>query len=281
MLSSSSSKITVNFGNVATNYAQFRNDLPDELLESLKLRGIHFDKKKVVDLGAGTGVLTRALHEAGAHVIGVEPSAELIEEAKQIDEKSGFSIEYVQAFADATSLPEKRFDLITVLRAWHWFDRKKTLAEIRRILKEDGKLLVIDSGFLTKNNVVADSIAFIKERLPDGAIKPAGSKADSKQMINSFPVEWFKEWEDHEFALQETYKFDYTVTFSNEAWCGRLGSLSWMANCDPKHRKQILQDLYNLLETKYEGMVHQIEHGCYIAILQKENRRNMTNRINM
>jgi len=36
----------VNFGNVAKNYARFRNDLPDELLESLKLRGIVFDGKK-------------------------------------------------------------------------------------------------------------------------------------------------------------------------------------------------------------------------------------------
>ncbi|MDF1997209.1 hypothetical protein [Peribacillus frigoritolerans] len=43
----------VNFGNVAKNYAQYRNDLPDELLESLKLRGIDFNNKKVVDLGSG------------------------------------------------------------------------------------------------------------------------------------------------------------------------------------------------------------------------------------
>ncbi|MES9740342.1 class I SAM-dependent methyltransferase, partial [Peribacillus frigoritolerans] len=79
----------VNFGNVAKNYVQYRNDLPVELLESLKLRGIDFNNKKVVDLGSGTGVLSRVLHNEGAAVVGVEPSAELIEQAKVIDKSEG------------------------------------------------------------------------------------------------------------------------------------------------------------------------------------------------
>ncbi|PYZ93028.1 hypothetical protein CR194_07460 [Salipaludibacillus keqinensis] len=68
----------VNFGNVAKSYANYRNDLPVELLDSLKLRGIDFLNRRVADLGSGTGVLSRALHKAGAEVIGVEPSTELL-----------------------------------------------------------------------------------------------------------------------------------------------------------------------------------------------------------
>ena len=80
-------KMDVNFGHVAKNYAQYRNDLPDELLKSLTLRGISFEGKKVVDLGCGTGVLSRALQKEGANVVGVEPALALIEEALTIDAK--------------------------------------------------------------------------------------------------------------------------------------------------------------------------------------------------
>ncbi|MBP3953086.1 class I SAM-dependent methyltransferase [Bacillus suaedae] len=88
----------VNFGNVAKDYARYRNDLPIELLESLKLRGINFNNKKVADLGCGTGVLSRALHREGAVVVGVEPSKELIQEAKQIDGNEGYMIDYVNTY---------------------------------------------------------------------------------------------------------------------------------------------------------------------------------------
>src|SRR5699024_10291234 len=86
-------KMDVNFGHVAKNYAQYRNDLPDELLKSLTLRGISFEGKKVVDLGCGTGVLSRALQKEGANVVGVEPALALIEEALTIDAKKGYRID--------------------------------------------------------------------------------------------------------------------------------------------------------------------------------------------
>ncbi|MEW5597144.1 class I SAM-dependent methyltransferase, partial [Peribacillus frigoritolerans] len=148
----------VNFGNVAKNYAQYRNDLPVELLESLKLRGIDFNNKKVVDLGSGTGVLSRVLHNEGAAVVGVEPSAELIEQAKVIDKSEGNIIEYINTFAESTTLDNGLFDYVTVLRAWHWFNREKTLDEIKRILAKKGKLIVMDSGCISKSKVIDDTL---------------------------------------------------------------------------------------------------------------------------
>lgn len=259
----------VNFGNVAKNYARFRNDLPAELLEGLKLRRVSFNDKKVVDLGSGTGVLCRTMQKEGAAVIGVEPSIELIEEAIEIDKDEGCEIQYINAFSESTALPENTFDVVTVLRAWHWFDADKTLSEINRILKENGSLLVMDSGFLSKSEVVRDTLEIIKKHMPNGKLKAAGSKANTKQMINSFPVEWFKEWREHQFDLQETYKFNYNVTFSNEEWCGRVGSLSWLTEFNEVERNNILDELLSYLEKKYTKVEHNIEHGCYVTILKR------------
>ncbi|MCL7749588.1 class I SAM-dependent methyltransferase [Halalkalibacter alkaliphilus] len=259
----------VNFGNVAKNYARFRNDLPIELLESLKLRGINFNNKNVADLGSGTGVLSRALYREGAVVVGVEPSNELIQEAKEIDKNEGYMIKYVHAFSESTTLLEDTYDYITVLRAWHWFDSDKTLTEIKRILKDNGSLIVMDSGFLSKNKVIVDTLEIIKGHMPNGKLKSAGSKANSKQVINGFPVEWFKEWQEHQFDLQETYKFTYNVTFTNEEWCGRVGSLSWLSGFDENERNKILDKIYSHLNKEFKGIKHNILHGCYITVLSR------------
>mgnify|MGYP002508084083 CR=1 FL=1 len=259
----------VNFGNVAQNYAKFRNDLPVELLESLNVRGIHFKAKKIADLGCGTGILCRALYHEGAEVVGIEPAIQLIEEAKIIDQAEDAHIEYYNQFSESTSLPENTYDIVTVLRAWHWFDSEKTLTEIKRILKEKGTLIIIDSGFISKGEVVMDTLNFIKQRMPEQTLKSAGTKSTSKQLINSFPIEWFKEWQDNQFDLQDTYKLHYDVQFTNEEWCGRVGSLSWLASFEEQERNLILEELHNYLDEKYQANMHTIEHRCYVAILNR------------
>ncbi len=261
--------MNINFGNVAKNYAQYRNDLPVELFESLRVRGIHFSGKKVVDLGSGTGVLSRAMSKDGATVVGVEPAIELIEEARVIDKRAGLDITYVHNYSDATTLESNAFDYVTVLRAWHWFDRQKTMEEINRVLKEDGTLLVMDSGFISGSKVITDTVEIVKRYMPNGVIKPAGSKADSKQSINSFPVEWFQEWKQNGFDLRETYKFEYTVSFSNEEWCGRIGSLSWLTGFADKIQMEILDELYRHLVKEYGNITHHIQHGCYVTVLHR------------
>ncbi|XHU82194.1 methyltransferase domain-containing protein [Peribacillus muralis] len=257
----------VNFGNLAKNYAQYRNDLPAELLESLRLRGIHFNNKKVVDLGSGTGVLSRALHNEGAFVVGVEPSAELIEQAKIIDESEGNKIEYINKCAESTTLKSGLFDYVTVLRAWHWFNREETLGEIKRVLAEKGILIVMDSGFISTSKVIDDTLQIIKSHMSHGELKPPGSKVESKQFVNGFPVEWFNEWQEHKFDLKETYKFKYTVSFTNEEWCGRVGSLSWLAGFTDGERNEILAEISTHLVKEFGDEQHNIQHGCSITIL--------------
>jgi ubiquinone/menaquinone biosynthesis C-methylase UbiE len=256
--------VQVNFGNVAKNYARYRNDIPDELIKGLKIRGVDFYQKKVADLGAGTGALTRLLQAEGADVFGVEPSLELIEEAKLIDA----SITYINGYSDSTNLASDSCDIVTVMRAWHWFDRPATLNEIKRILTKKGKLLVIDSGFIANSRVVINTLEMIKSHMPNGEVISAGSKGQSKQLINSFPVEWFQEWKEHNFDMRETYKFTYQVPFTNEEWCGRVGSLSWLSNFSDEKREQVLAEIYQYLEKEFGDTAHKVEPGCYVTILE-------------
>ncbi|SEJ79902.1 Ubiquinone/menaquinone biosynthesis C-methylase UbiE [Bhargavaea ginsengi] len=255
------------FGKVAKGYALYRNDLKVDLFETLKVRGITFQGRSVADLGSGTGVLTRMLVEQGAEVTGIDPSAELIREAQLIDSELGETIRYVNRYAEDTDLPGQSFDAVTALRAWHWFDGETVLKEVKRILKPGGDLLIMDSGFVTADPIVQETMGLLKKAIP-GRIKPAGRKAGSGQSINSFPVEWFAEWQAHGFELKELYNEDYAVDFTLDTWCERIKTLSWMLHLEESERDGIMDSLKPQLIRLFGDRTYEIGHKLHVVLLK-------------
>lgn len=94
---------------------------------------------RVLDLGAGTGKLTRGLVAAGHDVVAVEPLDRmrdaLMEEVPQARVLAGG--------AERIPLPDGNVDAVTVAQAWHWFDEEKAAAEIARVLRPGGTLGVV------------------------------------------------------------------------------------------------------------------------------------------
>jgi ubiquinone/menaquinone biosynthesis C-methylase UbiE len=254
----------IDFGQVANSYASSREDIPVTLMDSLHLRNNFFEGKKVADIGAGTGVLTRKMAIRKADVIGIEPSKELLEQAKALNLTKNFTIPYQQGSAEDTGLEDSQFDIVTVIRAWHWFDRPKAMQEIKRILIARGTLIVIDSGFLSGTSTVEKTFALLAKYVEGGLI-PAGSKADSQMRINGFPVEWFEEWQKNGFELRDFYKLNYTVSFTKQEWVERIASISWLAGLDAEVRKSALEELANSLPEQ-ESFV--IPHECNVCILR-------------
>jgi ubiquinone/menaquinone biosynthesis C-methylase UbiE len=254
----------IDFGQVAKSYAKAREDIPVSLMDSLFIRGISLDGKKVADIGCGTGALSRKMAMRKADVIGVDPSAELLKLAMDFNKTRNYSIPYVQGYSENTGLLDSQFDLVTVMRAWHWFDREKAIIETKRILREKGTLIVIDSGFLAGSEVVEKTFEVLSKYV-SGGLKPAGSKADSMQRINGFPIEWFAEWQKNGFGLSDFYKLNYSVTFSKQDWIERMESVSWLAGLQEDVRKKALQDLSESISDQDPFV---IPHECNVCILR-------------
>ena len=254
----------IDFGQVAKSYAKAREDIPVSLMDSLYIRGISFDGKKVADIGCGTGALTRKMAMRKADVIGVDPSTELLQQALSLNISKNYNIPYLQGTSEDTGLQDSKFDMVTVMRAWHWFDRPKALQEIKRILKAKGILLVIDSRFLPGTEAVEKTLNVVGKYVA-GGLKPAGSKAESKQRINGFSVEWFEEWQNYGFDLRDFYKLNYSVTFTKQEWVERVESISWLAGLEKDVRKLALQDLTESLLDQ-ETIV--IPHDCNVCIVR-------------
>jgi ubiquinone/menaquinone biosynthesis C-methylase UbiE len=94
---------------------------------------------RVLDLGAGTGKLSRALVDAGLDVIAVEPMPEL---RRLLKARIGADRVH-SGSAEMIPLPDESVDGVTVADAFHWFDQAAAAAEIARVLRPGGGLAVL------------------------------------------------------------------------------------------------------------------------------------------
>ena len=92
--------------------------------------------KRLADLAAGTGKLTRLLTATGADVVAVEPVAGMRATFRELLPE----IPLLAATAEALPLRDRTLDAITVAQAWHWFDHERAASEMRRVLKPGGWL---------------------------------------------------------------------------------------------------------------------------------------------
>lgn len=104
----------------------------------------------VVELGAGTGILTAELVAAGVAVVAVEPVAAMRAELRA----SVPGAEVVDGTAEAAPVAGGSADAVVAAQAFHWFDPARALDEIHRVLRPGGALITVW-------NVTDDSAAWV------------------------------------------------------------------------------------------------------------------------
>jgi len=130
------------------------NHLADEFPENILSRDVRvktileffgdIQGKKVLDIGCGKGRFLKILKEQGAIVWGIDTSRKLLEIAKKI---SGAKL----SVASATNLPfnDETFDYLLCIEVLqHIPDTKEAIAEMARVVKKDGYIIIIDRNIL-------------------------------------------------------------------------------------------------------------------------------------
>lgn len=123
------------FGAAAEEYERGRPSYPPEAVAWL----VPEDARVVVDVGAGTGKLTRALTAPGREVIAVEPSAGMREQFGRVLP----DVEMLMGTAEAIPLPDATADVVVFAQAWHWADPARAIPEAARVLRPGGLLSLV------------------------------------------------------------------------------------------------------------------------------------------
>lgn len=125
------------YGRAAWIYERARPDYPVELLT--RLNGIYTLTRDtaVLDVGAGTGKLSRLLVKARCDVTAVEPSAEM----RAVLVKEVPDVTAIDGTAEAIPLGERCADVVVAGEAFHWFEPVKAWKELTRVLRPGGVVL--------------------------------------------------------------------------------------------------------------------------------------------
>jgi SAM-dependent methyltransferase len=129
----------VGFERGAGDYEQARPSYPPEAVDLVVGVLDLAPGRRVLDLAAGTGKFTRLLAPSGAEMVAVEPVAAM--RAELIEQVPG--VEVLDGRAEALPLPDGSVDGVVAAQAFHWFDARRALAEVHRVLRGGGRLALV------------------------------------------------------------------------------------------------------------------------------------------
>lgn len=213
------------FGAVAADYDRFRPGYPAEALRwALADVG---DEAHVVDLGAGTGILTRDLRALGHRVTPVEPDPAM---RTRLD-RTVAGTTALAGSAEAVPLPDASADAVLVGQAYHWFDRKRAHVEIARVLRPDGI-------FAPVWNIRDETVGWVAAL---GRIARMGeSSSDLSEKVTTFGAA---------FGEVEPGRFTHRTAVTPDEVLGLLRTRSHWLVASPQQRQRMDRELRELFAT--------------------------------
>lgn len=219
------------FTNKADLYKKFRPTYPKEFIDYLYSQAGFSRESVIADIGSGTGIFSRLLIERGSFVYCVEPNEDMRRTAeKDLSDFKNFAS--VNASAENTGLKTQSVDFVTAAQAFHWFNREAFKSECKRILKDNGKIVIIFNNRDSEHEVVKKDYEIREKYCVD---RKGLGQGFTKNAVNNFFL-------NNDFEYQ-TFRND--LIFDKESFIGRNLSASYA----PK------EDLH---PEKYHGLVREL-----------------------
>jgi ubiquinone/menaquinone biosynthesis C-methylase UbiE len=157
------------FDEIAAEYDRCRPAYPDELVDrACRVAGIG-SGDHVLEVGCGSGQLTRGLAARGLHVTALEPGQSLIALARQNLAGAG-EVEFVNAQFEDALLPREQFRAVFSASAFHWVDPKVSWQKAADVLVPGGTLALVQYFGLEEPRSKPDqeaALAAIRKIAPD------------------------------------------------------------------------------------------------------------------
>jgi len=254
----------IDFGKTAQDYAKYRAGFPTEMFQRLStLYNIGLQGQTVLDLGTGTGTVARSFAIQDCKVTALDPSVELMEQAKLLDQEIVLNhpIKYIKGVAEDTRLESNQFDVVAAGQCWHWFDSLKALKEVERLLKDDGKLVICHFDWLP----IPGSVAYLTEQL----IK----KHNPEWQLDGgtgFHPKWTFDCQIAKFRNIESFSFISYPPYTHQSWRGRVrASAGIKASLNDQKVAEFDAELDKELKTNFPDDNLEVPHCVFVVIATK------------
>ena len=219
------------FDDRAAHYARGRPSYPMEAIRAI-VRGT----PAALDLGAGTGISTRLLAQGGARAVAGDPNAAMV---------VGAGVPAVITVAESMPFSDASFDLVTAFNSFHWMKPEPAFAEMRRVLRSDGRLAVVWNDWNLDDAFTRDFVRLMRSY--------AGSQPHEDREREAAPL-----FATRQFHDVERHDFANTHVMDRELLHDRMFSISYIPREGPQAAR--VMSAIDDLHARYAGSDGTVTH---------------------
>lgn len=248
------------FGRISRDYAEYRNIYPNSVYKKLIESGIGKSGQSILDLGSGTAVLPVNLSHTGADFTATDISENQLRFGRLIAVKERLkNISFKVCPAEDTGFEDNRFDVVTAVQCFQYFNAEKAAAEIYRVLKPHGLFCKIFMDWLPfEDEIIGEMEKLVLKYNPDWS-----GKGFSKFKY-AYP-----DWADGRFSIETIHSYNEVLRFSRKAWLGRIISCRGVGASLSEEKLGSFTDEYRKILEKYDEPL-MLKHQIHIEIYRCE-----------
>jgi SAM-dependent methyltransferase len=188
----------------------------------------------------------------------------MLEAARELAERDGVTLEFRVARAEQTGLPPVSVDVVSAGQCWHWFDRPRAAAEVVRILKPEGWLVIAHFDWIPlSGNVVRATEKLIERHNPEW--KLGGG-------LGLHPW-WLRDLGEAGFRQLESFSYDVDVPYTPEAWRGRIRASAGVGGSMAPHQvEEFDRALEQLLASRFAAGRLAVPHRVFAIVARPPGR---------
>jgi SAM-dependent methyltransferase len=227
------------FGRTAREYELGRPEWPEELLNRVVSElGLGPDAT-VLDLGAGTGKLTRALVPRFARVIAVEPDDAMLAVLQEVVPEA----EALAGRGESIPLADGSVDAVFTAEAFHWFASDESIAEIVRVLRPRGALVILWNIGIEYDDMGEEAEALIEAAFERGGVPGIGRVLSG---------EWRRPVGEASFETLREAELERDLVNTRDEWIANMLSVSSIAHQPDEERAAFAERLRELIPADRE-----------------------------
>jgi len=242
---------------VSQYYLEHRPGYPQQFFALLQQLGVGLAGQDILDLGSGTGALAVPFALRGARVTAVDLSEQQILAGREAARRHGANIAFAVAPAEETGLPDHSFDVVTASMCWGYFDVERMTAEIPRLLRNPGLLLIATLIWTGREDPIASHTDELIYKYN------AESRAARSAEFEVVPA-----WSKGKFLLKTYHDYHVDLPFTRESWRGRIRATKWIGAALPAGQTEAFDREHESLLERVAPPAFSIRHRICLQVFE-------------